>query len=121
MHELSVAQGILGVIEAERRKRRFDRVVGVHLRVGALSCIDPEALGFAFEAAAEGTCADGAELRTETEERVLTCRACGERVAADHPTPACPACGSADLSLAGGMDMEIVSLEVESDDEDPGE
>ena len=113
MHEMSVAQGIVEVIEAEREKRGFESVKVVRLRLGTLSGIDEEARRFAFEVARENTWAAQAELEMGVEERILTCRSCGAKLTADRPVLHCPECGSTDLSLQGGMELDIVSLEVE--------
>lgn len=113
MHELSVAQGILDIIEAERRKHGFGEVLAVHLRLGALSGIDEQALDAAFEAVREGTCAARAVLKIQADERVLECRSCGARLAADSRPTRCPECDSLDLALRGAMNLDVVSLEVE--------
>lgn len=115
MHELSVARGILEIIEAERARHGFDRVRAVRLRLGALSGVDADALAFAFEAAREGTCASEASLEMDVEQGRLLCKACGAETDADARPEACPACGSADLRFQGGTDLDIVSLEVDDD------
>jgi len=118
MHELSIAQGIMDVVEAERRKHGFGAVHVVRLRLGALSGVDEDALRFAFETIRDGTCAAAATLDVASEQGMLTCRKCGARTPADDRPTACPSCGSADLAFEGGMDLDIVSLEVDTDGED---
>ncbi len=113
MHELSIAQGIMQIVEAERAKHGFDKVSVIHLRSGALSGIDEQALQFAFEVVREGTCAAEAIIDLEVQQRVLSCRECGAAIDADSGPKACPECGSIDLSLEAGMELDIVSLEVD--------
>ena len=113
MHELSVAQDILRIIESERTRHGFERVTVVHVRAGALSGVDASALEFAFEVVREGTCAAEAALAMEVEPQALECRACGATVPAEGLPTRCPECGSADLTLRGTMDLKVVSLEVE--------
>ena len=113
MHEMSIAQDILQIVEAERRKHGFERVAVIHVRAGALSGVDEESLKFAFEVVREGTCAAEAQIRMETADRVLECRACGARVSADGGPAKCPKCGSVELSLRGAMGLDVVSLEVD--------
>ncbi len=114
MHELSIAQGIMQIVEAEREKHGFQKVGVIHLRAGALSGIDQQALQFAFEVVREGTCAAEATIDLQTEQRVLRCRKCGATAAADSGPKACPECGSIDLSFEASMALDIVSLEVDS-------
>ena len=114
MHELSIAQGIMQIVETERKKHGFQTVSVIHLRAGALSGIDQQALQFAFEVVREGTCAAEATIDLEAEQRELRCRKCGATVEADSGPTACPECGSIDLSLEASMALNIVSLEVDS-------
>ncbi|MBN1844052.1 MAG: hydrogenase maturation nickel metallochaperone HypA [Sedimentisphaerales bacterium] len=113
MHELSIAQEILDIIEAQRLRHGFERVESVRLRAGALSGVNPEALEFAFGVIREGTCAAGADLRIETEPMKLVCRPCGYSAIDCHGPGACPRCGSVDIQIDGSAGVEIVSLEVE--------
>ena len=41
MHELSLARGILGIVEAEQKKSGFTRVLEISLKVGEYSGIVP--------------------------------------------------------------------------------
>jgi hydrogenase nickel incorporation protein HypA/HybF len=55
MHELSIAMSILDSLEEETNQRGYDRVEAVHVRIGELSGVVPEALQSAYEMAAEQT------------------------------------------------------------------
>lgn len=65
MHELSLAMGLIEAIEEECERRGGLRVRGVHLRVGALSGVDANALTFAYTCAVEGTPLAGTALSAE--------------------------------------------------------
>ncbi len=114
MHELSIAQGMMQIVEAEREKHGFEKVNVIHLRAGALSGINQQALQFAFEVVREGTCAAEATIDLQIEQRVLRCRNCDASIEADSGPKACPECGSVDLSFEASMALDIVSLEVDS-------
>ena len=113
MHELSLAQNILEIIEAERAHHGFARVHAIRLRAGALSGVDAQALEQALESLGEGTCAAGAAVRIDAEPRVVTCRRCGATMPGDGGPVCCATCGSADLDLRGDTGLDIVSLEVD--------
>ncbi|MBN2473516.1 MAG: hydrogenase maturation nickel metallochaperone HypA [Pirellulales bacterium] len=113
MHELSLAQNIMEIVEAERAEHGFERVHEIRLKVGALSGIDPQALELAFEAVREDTCAAEATIEIDAEPRVVTCRRCGATMDADPGPVACGSCGSTDLDLQGSTGLDIVSLEVD--------
>ncbi len=68
MHEVSLCESILKIIEKQAEKEKFTRVLRVRLTLGALSGASPESLAFAFPMVVKGTIADGAELAfTHTE------------------------------------------------------
>ncbi len=50
MHELSIADSILGAVRTEAARRPGARVAKVGLRLGELSGVDRESLSFCFEA-----------------------------------------------------------------------
>jgi hydrogenase nickel incorporation protein HypA/HybF len=54
MHELSIAMSVID-LAAEEARQRGSRVLAVHLRLGPLSGVVPQALASAFELAREGT------------------------------------------------------------------
>lgn len=113
MHELTIAQEILDIIEAERERHGFEVVEKVRLRAGALSGVDPDALGFAFELIREGTCAAKADLEIETEPMKIVCRQCKFTTNGNHGPKACSQCGSLDVEIDAAAGVDIVALEVE--------
>lgn len=62
MHEISLCESILKIIEKQAEKNKFDRVVAVTLTVGDLSGASTEAMAFCFPLVAKGTVAEGAVL-----------------------------------------------------------
>ncbi|HEY7273173.1 MAG TPA: hydrogenase maturation nickel metallochaperone HypA [Actinoplanes sp.] len=108
MHELSIAQSVVDAI-CERAAGRS--VHSVRLRVGALTAVVPEAMRFCFDLAVEGTAAQGARLDIEHRPGMARCRSCGADVELTDPILLCP-CGSADLEVTAGRELQIVSMEV---------
>jgi len=62
VHEVSLCESIIRIIEAQAQRDSFDRVVRVTLVVGSLSGASPEALSFCFPLVAKDTIASGADL-----------------------------------------------------------
>src|SRR5437773_880854 len=62
MHELSIAEAIVGIASAHAAGRPVARV---EIKVGHLRQVVPSALTFAFELVAQGTVLEGAELAIE--------------------------------------------------------
>lgn len=119
MHELSIAMSIIDVAGEEAERLRA-RVVAVHLKLGPLSGVVPEALLSAYERAREGSRLSDARLVIEEAALVVFCPACGEnQPAAALQQICCSVCGSAG-EVVGGREMEVTALEVIDDPPPPG-
>jgi len=62
MHELSLAEGVLQVIEDAARTEDFSRVTMVFLELGQHAAVERESLAFCFDVVAAGSIAEGACL-----------------------------------------------------------
>jgi hydrogenase nickel incorporation protein HypA/HybF len=112
MHELSIAENILEIIENYRADRGFARCSSVKLKIGLLAAVDEEALRFAFEAITEDTPHRGVILEVEKSFPWAQC-ACGKGFEVRELVYLCPDCGSPRAKLEGGDELDILSLEVE--------
>ncbi|MFA7331244.1 MAG: hydrogenase maturation nickel metallochaperone HypA [Candidatus Delongbacteria bacterium] len=114
MHELAVAAEVLELAQRvlDREGARHVRVI--RLRVGVASCLAPDSLAFGFEALAAGTAAAGCRLEFQRPPAPVRCPACGwngELESLDEL--ACAICGQGPLTLLGGRDLRVVSMDVE--------
>ncbi len=113
MHELSVAMSVLDGITRTARARGIDRVTAVHLRVGAMSGIAPEALAFSWELAAAETLAAGSTLRIENVPVAVFCERCEtERTPPPGSGLVCPVCGAPSPRILRGRELHVVAMEV---------
>ncbi len=113
MHELSIALGIVEVA-AQEAERHGGRVVTVHLKLGLLSGVLPNALRSAFELAREQEPnLAAAELRIEEVPVVAYCGACKAEQTISFPRLCCPVCGTATPEVLRGRELEVVALEIE--------
>ncbi|MDQ3644090.1 MAG: hydrogenase maturation nickel metallochaperone HypA [Actinomycetota bacterium] len=112
MHELSIAQAIVDVAARHAGPRRVERV---HVRIGRLRQVVPSALAFSFELCAHGTPVDGAALEIEPVAIGAVCRPCQtESELAGFPL-ACPRCGSLDVEVLRGEELQVESLELQEE------
>jgi hydrogenase nickel incorporation protein HypA/HybF len=112
MHELSIAENILEIVERYRQEKGFSRLTGIRLRVGLLSAVDEDALRFAFESLLDGGPHAGAGLDVEQTFPEGRC-SCGETFEVRDMLYTCPRCGSPTARLTGGDELDIVELKVE--------
>lgn len=115
MHELSVALQIRTVLEEELTTDDGPLVAGcVHVRVGALANIVPEALEFAWPHAIDGSPSlDGSTIEIEWVEASLRCGECDTT----HTTSTlfslrCPACRSDRVEVVGGDELGITGVDL---------
>lgn len=112
MHEVSLIESVVALVEDERRKQRFERVRVIRLRLGALGHADPEALRFCFDAVTNGTVAAGARLEIEIVPGEGWCSGCDRKVPLDERFGACPVCG-AGVRITAGAELRVAEMEVE--------
>lgn len=113
MHELSLAVSAVHLIEEAASRERFDRVRVIRLEVGALACVEPEALLLAFESAGKGTCAAGARLELVTVGAAGECPECQVVVPMQEELQLCPRCERRPLLVVDGTQLRVKDLVVE--------
>jgi hydrogenase nickel incorporation protein HypA/HybF len=110
MHELSIAEALVGIAERHARGRR---VLKVEVQVGYLRQVVPSALGFAFELVSQGTPVEGAELELHEVAAAGTCRGCGSETPLPGFPLVCEHCGGFDVEVTRGEELLVNSLELE--------
>jgi hydrogenase nickel incorporation protein HypA/HybF len=115
MHELSLAAGILQIVEAAAVRDRFRRVAQLHLEAGALAGVEPQALRFALDAVAAGTCLEGATITIAEPPGSAWCPQCAGTVAVTQRAEPCPRCGGPTLHATGGDALRVLDLVVFDD------
>jgi hydrogenase nickel incorporation protein HypA/HybF len=113
MHEVSLIENVIALIEQERVKQAFARVNVIRLQVGALGHAEPEALRFCFDAVATGTIAEGSRLEIEMIPGEGWCADCRHAVPLDERFGACPLCAGARVRMTGGDVLRLAEMEVE--------
>lgn len=107
MHELSLVEEILRISSAAAGGRTVKRIV---LKVGALSCVMPDALQFCFDSVKQGTPLDSAELALVPVPGLAHCETCGTDYALAELWQPCP-CGSVERRLLQGQELVVQTLE----------
>lgn len=113
MHEMSLCEGVLRILQDNAASQGYCRVRTVWLEVGDLAGVELAALRFGFDAVMNGTLADGARLEIVELPGEAWCMACGKPVRIKQRYDACPDCGGYQLQVTGGEEMRIKELEVE--------
>lgn len=114
MHEFSITQDMINVVIEQAEKRGAKKVKRVSLALGELSSVTEESVSFYFEALSKGTIAEGAELVFRTIPAAYRCHQCQEQFSGEEDRLTCPRCGGSQVSLVGGNDVLVESIEAEA-------
>ncbi len=113
VHELSLAGGVLRLVEQAAAREGFARVSVIRLIVGKLSGIEVESLRFALEAIASGTCLAGATIEIDEPPGEAWCLVCGRPTPLAQRGEACVHCNGYQLQVTAGTEMRVVDLLVD--------
>ena len=108
MHELAITESIVAAVVERMPDTPVRRV---HLSIGRLSGVVPDAVRFCFDAATEGTPAEGAELEIIEVPGLVRCEDCGREMTRDRPLGHC-ACGGSSFESLAGDELQIKAMDV---------
>jgi hydrogenase nickel incorporation protein HypA/HybF len=110
MHELSLAESVLVIVQEAALAQGFERVHTLRLSVPALAGVEVAALRFALDALASGTPLDAALIEIDEPPGRACCEDCAREVDVRDRLDPCPACGGTRLRVVGGTTMRVVEL-----------
>lgn len=113
MHEMSLAEGVLQIIEDAARTQDFSRVKKVWLEIGQLANVEKEAMRFCFDAVTRDSIAQNADLEFIDTPGQAWCMECSDTVQVQALYDVCPKCGGHQLQVTSGNEMRVKELDVE--------
>lgn len=113
MHEVSLAGGILEIVETAAKREGFARVTLLRLAAGALSGVEVHALRFALEVMARDTCLQNACIEIDTPTGQGWCSQCGATVTVMARGDPCADCGNYQLLVTSGTELRVTEIVVE--------
>lgn len=116
MHELSLADHIVRMVQEAAARENFHRVATLRLEAGALAGVEVSALRFALDAMAPGTCLEGAQIEIDEPPGRAWCARCMAEVVITSRADPCPRCGGYPVKPTGGSALRVLDLVVMSDE-----
>jgi hydrogenase nickel incorporation protein HypA/HybF len=114
MHELSVTQSILDIVQRHAKQSGAGRVVAINLVIGELTGFVDDSIQFYFDFLSKDTLAEGAVLNFERILARVRCHDCGsEYVPPDSRLWACPECEALGSEIISGREFSVASIEIE--------
>jgi len=113
MHEMSIAQSILNIVDEYMVKENGRNLMEVAVEVGELVAVVPDSLTFCYEALVEDTPYKESKLTIKIIPLTGTCTECNRLFKIDNFEFVCPNCNSSGIEVKGGQELRISHLEVE--------
>lgn len=114
MHELSLVASVFDILEEKAREHGASRVTKIVLKVGVMSGVVPDLLGYAFDSYKKGTLAEEARLEIVRVPVKLRCPDCGGETVREDTDFSCAACGSRRVEIVAGRDLVVETIELET-------
>ena len=112
MHEMSIAEALIKIIEKEAKAIKIIKKINVN--VGILKAVVPEALETAFDILRKGKRYESAKLIINVMPLKVVCGNCGKMHLYKNTHEAeltCGKCGSSNLEIKSGQELLIESIE----------
>ncbi len=110
MHELSLLENVKEILQNHAKHENFTQVKKITLEIGQLSCVEPEALRFAFEVVMKGSLATDAELVFSEQQGLGLCQSCKKQTPLVHLYDPCQFCNHPFVTVTQGHEMKIKDL-----------
>lgn len=115
---MSIANALVETAVEAARAAGASKVIAVHLRLGQMAGVVRSALDFCYELTTQGTLLEGSRLEIEPLPVQIYCPTCQQVV--ELPSVQwfhCPRCNTPSADIRQGKELEIDSLEIETEQE----
>ncbi len=112
MHELSIAQNIVEIVEQQVSPADRGVVKKVKMKIGEMAGIVSDSLEFCFSAITADTFLKDARLHIDQIPFTINCNTCGVAAASAVGVVVCPQCGGADTTIIGGTELQVTEIEL---------
>lgn len=113
MHEMSIAEALLKIVEENAAKHNSRKVISINIKAGAMRGIVPDTLDLCFEIIARGTIAENARLNVEEIPLRISCKNCFHVFTPMDFIMICPKCGMTETEIISGMELYVQDIEIE--------
>ncbi len=117
MHELSIAQSVLDIVHQYVPADDRHRIATVGMKIGELSGVVVDSLEFCFTAITSATPMKDARLKVTEVPVQARCRTCAATFRVKDSDFRCPSCGSGDLEITAGRELQVTDIELRDGEE----
>jgi len=113
MHELSIAQSIIEIVEDNIKNQTDPKVKSVFMKVGKMSNVVVDSLIFGFDTLISGTELEGAKLVVEEIPSRIKCRNCDKESELINYNFICGNCNGRSVEMISGNELTVTEIELE--------
>lgn len=115
VHELSLVQSLLTIIDDQAKEHGFTKVNQVNLSCGRLSSVEPATLDFAFKTLSCNSICDKAQLELTILPLKIHCFDCDQELTCKNADPTtCPHCRGDQVTVTEGwQELQLLELDVD--------
>jgi hydrogenase nickel incorporation protein HypA/HybF len=115
MHELSICEGLVSLVEKQKKLHEFSRVLKIQVACGVYNCASEETLNFCFQTITKGTYMEKAVITINRLPERWSCPACKSEFERKdkESVPVCARCGSGNVLPLLNSEIYLDNLEVE--------
>jgi len=117
VHELSIAQNIIQIVNSNVEQDKIYLVDKISIKVGLLSNILIESLNFSYNSVIENTPLNNSRLDIEVLPIKISCNDCSAITTINDFIFFCPECKSSAISVISGDEMVISSIHLKDESE----
>ena len=110
MHELTLAESMMEIVENAAKKADASKVTRVRLSIGALAHVESDTLLYCCDVVSRGSLAEGAHFEVDRPPGRARCNACHQEFSLESMAVACPHCGAYNLQVLDGEQMKVVEI-----------
>lgn len=95
MHELTLCYQTYEIVEQKAKTMGAKKIIAIWLEIGALSCVEIDAITFCFELVCKDTIAEGCKLHIHQQPAQAWCSQCRQQVNISNVfVPICDVCNN---------------------------
>ena len=113
MHELSIAQSIIKIVESSLPNKNENKVNSVHLLIGKLSGIEIDALQFAYSVLKNNSILNCSVLKIDVKNGLAKCLTCNITFEMNKYGIPCPDCGGFAIEILKGKEMKVLKINID--------
>jgi hydrogenase nickel incorporation protein HypA/HybF len=115
MHELSIAEDILEMVNQNAPIEELQNVRNVKVKVGDMSGVVADSLEFCFQAITSETKLKNARLLIASIPFVVSCNSCKSNFTNSTGIRICPNCSGSNTMVISGLELEVTEIELDTE------